>query len=74
MSRTGSLASGERVKFTGEVPMLVDILTAIQAAAVIQAPSPVITDIREDAVLEVAPPDQTITMSSRPASDGATSR
>ena len=47
---------------------------APEPPAVIQAPPPVITDIREDAVLEVAPPDQTITMSSRPASDGATSR
>jgi hypothetical protein len=51
--------------------MMIDILTAIQAAAVIQAPSPVITDIRADAFLEVAPPDQAITMSPRPASDGA---
>ena len=50
---------------------MIDILIAIQAAAVIQAPSPVITDIRADAFLEVAPPNQAITMSPRPASDGA---
>jgi hypothetical protein len=48
--------------------MMIDILTTIQAAAVIQAPSPVITDIREDAFLEVAPPDQAITPPSRPSS------